>query len=215
MMKVALFDLDGVVFNTEPQYTIFWGDIFKEYYPEEKGLEQKIKGQTLVQIFNEFFKGKKEIQQTIKDRLNEFEKNMQFDYVDGIVDFIGDLKRNGIKCAVVTSSNRNKMKNVYDQHPEYFQLFNRTLTSEDFTASKPNPDCYLKGAAVFGANPKDCVGFEDSFNGLKAVKAADAVAVGLATTNSKDAIKPLSDVVIKNYNGLDYTNLCKMIAPFQ
>lgn len=214
-MKVALFDLDGVVFNTEPQYTIFWGDIFKEYYPEEKGLEQKIKGQTLVQIFNEFFKGKKEIQQTIKDRLNEFEKNMQFDYVDGIVDFIGDLKRNGIKCAVVTSSNRNKMKNVYDQHPEYFQLFNRTLTSEDFTASKPNPDCYLKGAAVFGANPKDCVGFEDSFNGLKAVKAADAVAVGLATTNSKDAIKPLSDVVIKNYNGLDYTNLCKMIAPFQ
>src|SRR5574344_1828199 len=102
MMKVALFDLDGVVFNTEPQYTIFWGDIFKEYYPEEKRLEQKIKGQTLVQIFNEFFKGKKEIQQTIKDRLNEFEKNMQFDYVDGIVDFIGDLKRNGIKCAVVT-----------------------------------------------------------------------------------------------------------------
>ena len=50
MLKAALFDLDGVVFDTEPQYTIFWGGICKEFHPELPGLEYKIKGQTLVQI---------------------------------------------------------------------------------------------------------------------------------------------------------------------
>lgn len=43
-MKAALFDLDGVVFDTEPQYTIFWGGIFREYYPGNSGLAEKIKG---------------------------------------------------------------------------------------------------------------------------------------------------------------------------
>ena len=49
---IALFDLDGVVFDTEPQYTIFWGSQFKKYYPQEPGLEHKVKGMTLVQIYD-------------------------------------------------------------------------------------------------------------------------------------------------------------------
>ena len=101
-------------------------DVFES--ETQKKLENKLMEEGIITGYLEVLDGRmwdlpKEIQQTIKDRLNEFEKNMQFDYVDGIVDFIGDLKRNGIKCAVVTSSNRNKMKNVYDQHPEYFQEY--------------------------------------------------------------------------------------------
>ena len=49
-LKAALFDLDGVVFNTEPQYTIFWKSQFKMYYPELPGIENQIKGMTLVEI---------------------------------------------------------------------------------------------------------------------------------------------------------------------
>ena len=50
--KAALFDLDGVVFDTEPQYTFFWGKQCREFHPERPGLEKDIKGQTLTQIFN-------------------------------------------------------------------------------------------------------------------------------------------------------------------
>lgn len=49
-LKAALFDLDGVVFNTEPQYTIFWKSQFKMYHPELPGIENQIKGMTLVEI---------------------------------------------------------------------------------------------------------------------------------------------------------------------
>ena len=51
-LKAALFDLDGVVFDTEPQYTVFWGSQCRLYHPEHPGLEQEIKGQTLTQIYD-------------------------------------------------------------------------------------------------------------------------------------------------------------------
>ena len=46
-LKAALFDLDGVVFDTEPQYTIFWGGECRRYHPEHPRLEHEIKGSTL------------------------------------------------------------------------------------------------------------------------------------------------------------------------
>ena len=82
------------------------------------------------------------------------------------------------------------MLNVYERHPEFKAYFDRVLTSEDFAESKPHPDCYLKGASYFGVEPEDCVGLEDSFNGLKAVRASGAFTLGLATTNSREAIQP-------------------------
>ena len=57
MIKACLFDLDGVVFDTEPLYTEFWKSIFNEFYPTEQDLELKIKGQTLTQIYNHYFSG--------------------------------------------------------------------------------------------------------------------------------------------------------------
>ena len=69
--KAALFDLDGVVFDTEPQYSIFWGAQCREFHPEHPGLEYEIKGQTLVQIFDKHFSGELEAkQQLIVERLN-------------------------------------------------------------------------------------------------------------------------------------------------
>lgn len=127
---------------------------------------------------------------------------MHFDYIGGFTDFITQLRRSGVKTAVVTSSNQQKMESVYAQRPEFKGYFDAILTSEDFAESKPSPDCYLRAAARFGADPKDCVVFEDSFNGLKAGRASGAFVVGLATTNPADAIAPYCDKVISDYCGL-------------
>jgi HAD superfamily hydrolase (TIGR01509 family) len=199
-MKAALFDLDGVVFNTEPQYTVFWGEQCREFHPEHPGLEHEIKGQTLVQIYDAWFAGPlADKQELITERLNEFEKQMDYAYIAGFEDYIKDLRKQGIKTAVVTSSNQIKMEAVYQHHPEFKDLFDAILTSEDFERSKPDPDCYLKAAERFGVNPEDCVVFEDSFNGLKSGRAAGMRVVGLATTNPAERIRPLCDEVIRDY----------------
>lgn len=224
MIKAALFDLDGVVFETESQYTIFWGMIGKEYHPEIPDFALRIKGQTLVQIYDKYFSQPENFkhitnfkdvaseQAKITNRLDEYERNMNYVYIEGFEEFVKDLRKNGVKCAVVTSSNVVKMQNVYHVHPEFKSYFDRVLTSEDFDKSKPDPDCYLKAAAVFGAKPEECVGFEDSFNGLKAVKASGAFTMGLATTNSEEAILPYSDAVINNYNSFTFTDLVKIVS---
>lgn len=197
--KVALFDLDGVVFDTEPQYTVFWGEECRRYHPEQPGLEQTIKGQTLTQIFERYFSDVAEEHAAIVERLNAYEAQMHYDYVPGFYDFITSIRSEGVKTAVVTSSNQAKMQSVYRQRPEFQSLFDAILTSEDFTESKPSPDCYLKGAARFGATPSECVVFEDSFNGLKSGRAAGMYVFGLSTTNSAEAIAPLADEVIGDY----------------
>lgn len=224
MIKAALFDLDGVVFDTETQYTIFWGMIGKEFHPELPDFAHRIKGQTLVQIYDRYFsdpqifahvadfKDCQEEQAKITARLDDFERNMKYEYIAGFETFIQDLKRHGIKCAVVTSSNQAKMENVYKSHPSFKSYFDRVLTSEDFAKSKPDPDCYLKGAACFGAQPEECVGFEDSFNGLKAVKASGAFTLGLATTNTREAIAPYSDYILNDYQGFTFADLDKIVS---
>ncbi len=223
-IKAALFDLDGVVFDTETQYTIFWSMIGKEYHPEMEDFAYRIKGQTLVQIYDKYFSdaevfarvgecaGVADGQAKITARLDAFEQDMKFEYIPGFEDFVKDLKAHGVKCAVVTSSNTRKMLHVYREHPEFKDYFDRVLTSEDFSKSKPDPDCYLKGAACFDALPLECVGFEDSFNGLRAVRSAGVFTVGLATTNSEDAIKDYSDYVIGNYVGFAFADLSRIVA---
>ena len=211
-LKAALFDLDGVVFDTEPQYTIFWGSQCRLYHPEHPGLEHEIKGQTLTQIYDQWFSGPLLPEQPkITERLNDYESKMHYDYIEGFERMIADLRSHGVKTAVVTSSNLPKMEAVYRFQPEFKNLFDAILTSEDFDRSKPDPECYLKAAERLGAKTDECIVFEDSFNGLRSGRAADMKVVGLATTNPVESIQSLSDIQISDYREMDYDQLSSLL----
>lgn len=147
--RVALFDLDGVVFATENLYSVFWEDVFSRLLPGRRGLEQTIKGQTLTWIYEKYFPERPDLQREITLGLNHFEQEMPYFYVKGFLDFVQQLRRDGVKTAVVTSSNLRKMRQVYREHPDFESLFDRIITSEDFEHSKPDPSCYLLGAFMF------------------------------------------------------------------
>ena len=201
MVKACLFDLDGVVFDTEPLYTLFWRNLDKRLRPNIDNFEHIIKGQTLAQIYDKYFAGEEKKQEEITAFVNEYEQNMSFNYIIGFEDFVKDVRSKGIKTAVVTSSNLEKMQNVYNKHPEFKGYFDEILTSEDFEESKPSPDCYFKAAARFGVSPKECIVFEDSFNGLRSGIASGARVIGLATTNSMAEIESYTKEIISNYDG--------------
>lgn len=203
---IALFDFDGVIADTETQYTVFWDRMGKEYLGLE-GFGHTIKGQTLVQIFDRYFNGMIREQEEIVPQLNEFERNMTYGYIPGADAFMKELKAAGIPMAIVTSSNDIKMSNAYREHPELLELVDTVLTSEHFTKSKPDPECFLKGMEVLGGAPEDTVVFEDSFHGLTAGRASGAKVIGLATTNKREAIAPLCDMVIDNFNYLSLKDL--------
>ena len=212
-LKAALFDLDGVVFDTEPQYTVFWGGICRQYHPEHPGLEHEIKGQTLTQIYDRWFSGPLLSEQdSITARLNDYEQQMHYDYIAGFEPLIATLHHHGVKTAVVTSSNIPKMESVYRYQMGFCSLVDAILTSEDFERSKPDPDCYIKAAQRLDTENDECIVFEDSFNGLKSGRAAGMTVVGLATTNTVEAIKPLSDLQLKDYDGLTFERLEALLS---
>lgn len=208
----ALFDFDGVVVDTEPQYSIFWNAQGRKYHPNIHEFGRQIKGQTLTQIFDGYFKDEVEIQQQIIRELNEFEKSMKFEFIPGVVSFLKELRAHQVKIAIVTSSNDQKMAHVYREHPELKTWVDRILTSDMFTHSKPHPECFLLGAKVFDTEVDNCVVFEDSFHGLEAARRAGMKIVGLSTTNSYEAIKDKADVVIPDFKAFTITNFKQVLS---
>ena len=196
--SIALFDLDGVILDTEGSYTAFWDDYGSRHF-SEKDFGLKIKGQTLVKILDDYFPEENE-RKSITDAINDFERNMSYPFVPGVENYIKSLKSNGIRTAVVTSSNLPKMENVYRCHPGFKEMFDIILTSEDFSESKPSPYCYLKAMRLFGAGPEDCVVFEDSLAGLQAARASGAFVTALTTTNPEEVVRNYADLVIRDFN---------------
>lgn len=202
----ALFDFDGVIMDTETQYTVFWNEQGLKYLNEED-FGRRIKGQTLAQIYEKYFSTLPEAQQEITAKLNVFEKQMSYEYIPGVEAFIADLHRHDVKIAVVTSSNEEKMQNVYNAHPEFKGMVDRILTGEMFARSKPAPDCFLLGMEIFESTPESTYVFEDSFHGLQAGMTSGATVIGLATTNSREAITGKAHYIMDNFTGMTYDKL--------
>ena len=201
----ALFDLDGVIVDTEELYSRFWQQIGECYFPEKKDFASVIKGSTLTKIMQEYFSHDATKAEDVCRKLDEWEATMTYDYIDGAEQFIHQLHDAGVEMAIVTSSNDKKMEQVYRSHPELKELFQQILTADDITASKPDPQCYLKAAEMLGVDKDDCVVFEDSLNGLHSGRNAHMRVVGLATTLPFDEVEKLADVTIKDFRsfGLD------------
>ena len=197
----ALFDFDGVVVDTEPQYTLFWDVRGKKYHPEIPNFGHHIKGQTLTQIYSQYFREPEGLQNEITRQLLDYELTMHFEYIPGVMDFIHQLREKGVKVAIVTSSNDAKMANAYREHPELKTMVDAIITADRVTHSKPHPECFLLGAETLGIAIENCVVFEDSFHGIEAGNRAGMKVVGLATTNSAEAIAEQCVMTIPDFVG--------------
>ncbi len=208
MKKVGvLFDLDGVLIDSEGLYTKFWEDIEKIYPTGVADFALIIKGNALFKILDTYFP--KDIHQDIINRVHQFEHNITYPIYDGVIEFLKSLKEQGIPTAIVTSSDDVKMNALYNAYPHFRQYFNAVITGSDVTESKPHPQGYLIAAERIGCNPKDCFVFEDSLQGLDAGMAAGATVIGLTTNNPVEKLKNKAHALIDSFVGF---NIEKMLA---
>ena len=196
MLKAAFFDLDGVVFDTEPLYTKFWEQQGQLLPLPIDNFAKIIKGMTLVEIFQKYFPDERQ-QQQIRSNVENYERDTTSVLIPD--DSISPKCSLSISLQLARGKDAKKMSNVYRQHPNLTTLFDLILTSEDFDQGKPAPDCYLSALAKFNYKKEECVVFEDSFNGIKAGRNAGIRVVGVATTNPKEKLMPLCTDVIDNF----------------
>lgn len=199
---IALFDLDGVILDTETQYTIFWDEEGKRRLDIDNFCS-RIKGQTLKQIYGKYFPDDEALTNEVTAELNQFEKDMKFNFITGADSFLKDIRQHGVRTALVTSSNDAKMQNVYRAHPDFKSMFDYIITADMVSHSKPHPECFLKGMQLLHTDATHTFVFEDSFHGLEAGKRAGAYVVGLATTNPATALEGKADCIISDFSGKD------------
>ena len=196
----VLWDLDGVLLDSEGKYSIFWATMDEEHPTGIDNFASYIKGFHLNRIMSYF--ESEEVRQRILDELLAFERDMVYEFFPGAIELVKQLRAAGIPMAIVTSSDRKKMQSLYSQHPEFPTLFDHIITGDMVTKAKPDPDCYLMGAKLLGIDIKNCIVVEDSRNGLIAGRESGARVIGIATTLSREAVNELSDMTLDSIGQL-------------
>lgn len=195
----VLFDLDGVLIDTEGLYTEFWAETGREFGIPSPTFAQDIKGTTLKSILD-YFPGD-ELKARVMQRIHDFEDTMRYRMFDGVENFLKSLKEAGIPTAIVTSSDEVKMQCLFGQLPALRDMVDIVIDASMVTRSKPDPQGYLLAADRLGIDPADCYVFEDSLQGLEAGRRAGATVIGLATTNSAEHVAPLCDYLLHSFSG--------------
>jgi HAD superfamily hydrolase (TIGR01509 family) len=208
----ALFDLDGVIVDTEGDYSLFWKRIGQKYFPQQPTFDVDIKGSTLKEILRKYFDDDAAKVSEINRGLVALEQCMSYDYIKGVTKFLKNLREADVKMAIVTSSNASKMTQVRRMHPELLEWFDCVLTAENFRWSKPSPDCYLRAAEKLEMENSRCVVFEDSRSGLLSGRSAGMTVVGLSTTLPEEEVKALADVTIRDFRGMDVKKLTEILS---
>ena len=195
----VLFDLDGVLLDTEGIYTDFWQSIDDKYPTGVPGFAHIIKGSNLTTILDTYYPDK-ELQKIIIDILDDFEKEMRYRPFPDAMKFVEELKAAGIPTCIVTSSSMLKMNNAFEQLPGFRELFDGLVTGDMVKNCKPNPEGYLLGAQQIGVKPENCYVFEDSLQGIQAGLNAGCKVVALTTTVAREQIEKLkADKIMNNF----------------
>ncbi|MGN1245356.1 MAG: HAD family hydrolase [Muribaculaceae bacterium] len=204
----ALFDLDGVVIDTEGVYSRFWEDIEKQYPTGIPNFAVKIKGTNLNSIMSHYTD--QAAKEAVLKALAEFERTMVYEIFPEAERLLKELRAAGVPCAMVTSSGEMKLRRLFAQHPHLKGYFDAIVSGEMVKHSKPHPECFEKGAEMIGCEPKNCVVFEDSLLGVESGKAAGAKVVALPTTFPDTIRTTAADLFIDtfaNFTVADFRSL--------
>lgn len=202
----VLFDLDGTLIDTEPQYSLFWKQIGIKYLHIDN-LHHKIRGSSLSSTLDNYFPGQEELHKLIIQELDTYEASMTFPFIEGAIDFVKELRSQGVKLAIVTSSDKRKMQYVFKAHPFLSDMFDIIAMAGDYQRSKPDPECFVYAAHRLNIIPENCFVFEDSLLGLEAGNRANMHVIGIdATLNNKD-VEKLASLVISDYNNISLSSL--------
>ena len=179
--KAALFDMDGVVVDTNREVTSFWNAIasscrepisLEEFDHYVYGCQAEY---TLDKLFP-FITG--EMRLSVLKEMKVSEKNAVYNEISGFRQFISILKSNNMTTALVTSGLPYKVEVVLGQL-QLLNIFDQITTAKDICKSKPDPQCYLLTAESLNVQPKDCIVFEDAISGVKAAVSAGADCIGI------------------------------------
>lgn len=209
MIKYILFDMDGVLINTEPLHYKIWKQILEEYgvdmeYDKYKlciGSTRAFLYDLLWREYGINFHKEEGVFERFKTIKNEIIKREGTPRIEGVQETIKYLYEKGYRMAVASSSSQDYIElHMNELHlTKYFHLL---FSAERVKNPKPAPDVFLETAKRMGANTKECLVIEDSYNGSRAAKAAGMVCYGFQNPDSGHQDLSAADKIFEKFTDL-------------
>ena len=208
-IKGVLFDMDGVIFDTEKAYLDTWTKVFKSYgYDLKKETYISIMGtgrENAVRTFKNAFGNDIPMEEMYKDKdriLKEIIESGKVPVKDGAVELLAYLREKNIKTALATSARMWRAETQLNL-AGINKMFNEIVCGDEIKNLKSNPEIFLKAAEKLGLKPDECIVIEDSPAGIQA--AYNAGTYGIHVEDLKKA-----DETIKKYSKANFKNLMEI-----
>lgn len=214
MIQTVIFDMDGVIVDTEPVHHYAFMQHFKdlkiditpEVYASFTGNSTKNIYERLKVLYNLT----DEIPILVETKRNLF--NDAFDQKDdlylleGVLDLIQDLHHNGMQLVLASSSAHVTIQKIFKRFGLH-QYFTHIVSGEDFPKSKPHPAIFQHAAFLSKTAIQNCIVIEDSTNGVKAANAAGIYCIGYNSIHSKLQDLSSADMIIQHFDELSYEKI--------
>ena len=216
MIKAVIFDMDGVIVNSEPLHKKAYYNMFKDFKLNvSESLYESFTGKSTYSIceqlclkFNLSITPFELVNSKRKHFKYIFENDKSFKMIDGAFELIKDYYKNNLKLVLASSASMLTINKVFEKF-DLDKFFVAKISGADLKQSKPNPEIFLKAAKISGHNKKDCIVIEDSTNGIIAANSAGIFCIGYKSKNSINQNYSLADLVISNFNQICFKEISK------
>ena len=217
MIQTVIFDMDGVIVDTEPVHRYAYFQHFSELNIDvSEELFTSFTGNSTRNVFqrvNTIFNLNADVEELILRKRtifnDTFDHKEDLELLEGVENLIKNLHENGVELILASSASKVTIDRVFRRfglHP----YFSNIVSGEDFPKSKPHPAIFEFAASLSKAPKENCIVIEDSTNGVLAAKAAGIYCVGYNSIHSKLQDLSKADKIVNHFNELDYNIIANL-----
>lgn len=217
MIQTVIFDMDGVIVDTEPVHRYAYFQHFSELNIDvSEELFTSFTGNSTRNVFqrvNSIFNLNADVEELILRKRtifnDAFDHKEDLELLEGVEHLIKNLHENGVELILASSASKVTIDRVFRRfglHP----YFSNIVSGEDFPNSKPHPAIFEFAASLSKAPKEKCIVIEDSTNGVLAAKAAGIYCVGYNSIHSKLQDLSKADKIVNHFNELDYNEIANL-----